>query len=63
MDTERRIMPAIQGVRAIAAGAGIDAWKIAILAREGYAQIIWTLVLVEQSHRRLAATSRTLIDD
>ena len=36
MDTERKSMPAIFGVRAIAAETGIDAWKIAILAREGY---------------------------
>jgi hypothetical protein len=48
-------MPAIIGVRAIAAETGLDAWKIAVLAREGYTQIIWTLVMVEQRRRRRAA--------
>ena len=54
-------MTTAHGVRAIAAETGLESWKIAFLARDGYAQIIFQLVMVEQRHRRLAATGPTSI--
>jgi len=45
--------PALHGVRDVAAETGLEAWKIAVLAREGHAQIIFSLVMLEQRRRRL----------
>ncbi len=40
------------GVRAIAAETGVDSRGVAILAREGYPRIIFSLLMVEQRRRR-----------
>ena len=44
-------MNTAHGIRAVAAETGLVAWKIAVLAREGYTQIIFQLVMVEQRRR------------
>ncbi len=62
MQIDHPSRPPLLGIRAIAADTGLEGWKVAVLARDGHAQIIRSLIVIEQRRRRLVAGQTVSVD-